>query len=113
MVGAVVALVPLEHIDSFIRVRDVPHSQITSAHLLAVRALDEREELEPRLRQILFDANRTSGPRGFSAVLQRQGISPGGCNGRDGNPDAKTTPTKAASRGDDLNTSITGPNHRQ
>lgn len=53
------ALIPLEDIDSFIRVRDIAQSQITGAHLLAVRALDEREELEPRLRQVLFDANET------------------------------------------------------
>jgi len=60
MIFGGVPLVPLEDIDSFVRVRDVAQSQIRAAHLEAVKGLDEREDLEPRLRQILFDANETA-----------------------------------------------------
>ena len=52
-------LVQLDDIDSFIRVRDVQPDQVQEAHLDAIRSLDERDELEPMLRQILFDVNET------------------------------------------------------
>ncbi len=52
-------LIRLEDFDNFSDVRDCPPNGIKKLVMEAVRDLDEREELEPYVRSILFDPNDT------------------------------------------------------
>ena len=63
-------LLRVDDFDNCLQVRDTPATQITLAHLHAVRSLDEREELEPYIRAILHDPNDTPhGPAELVDVL--------------------------------------------
>jgi superfamily II DNA or RNA helicase len=53
------SLIRLEDFDNFKDTRDYPADLILPAVLNTVRQLDEREELEPYVRAILFDTNDT------------------------------------------------------
>lgn len=52
-------LLTVEDFDNFRDVRDFPPQVILQTVIDAVRGLDEREELEPYIRSILFDTNET------------------------------------------------------
>lgn len=52
-------LVTVEDFDNFKDVHDFPPQSISVTVLNSVRELDEREELEPYIRSILFDTNET------------------------------------------------------
>jgi superfamily II DNA or RNA helicase len=60
-------LVHVDEIDNFIAVRDIRPESISPEVLDAVKRLDEREELEPYLRNILFDPNET--PHGPAEIV--------------------------------------------
>lgn len=63
-------LLRIEDFDNFIEVKNFPATQVTKAHLDAVRSLDEREELEPYIRAILHDPNDTPhGPAELVDIL--------------------------------------------
>jgi hypothetical protein len=63
----------LQRIDDFVEfslVKEIQPKSITPAHLVAVRALDERQELEPYIRAILHDPNETPhGPAELVDIL--------------------------------------------
>lgn len=50
-------LITIDDFDSFIDIREFPPSTITADILNSVHNLDEREELEPFIRSILFDTS--------------------------------------------------------
>jgi superfamily II DNA or RNA helicase len=60
-------LVNIDDIDSFEQVKDYPPDIISAELLKTVRNLDEREELEPFIRSILFDSNNT--PHGPAEIV--------------------------------------------
>jgi hypothetical protein len=63
-------LLLVDDFDNFQAVRDVPPDVITHELTLAVRSLDEREELEPFVRRILFDTGETPhGPMEIADIL--------------------------------------------
>jgi hypothetical protein len=53
-------LLRVDDLDNFNEIRTVLPNAISAEHLEAVRALDEREELVPYLRAILYDQKGTS-----------------------------------------------------
>jgi len=64
------ALITIEQIDNFREVRDVPPSQISEKLLHTVQNLNEKEELEPFFRSILFDSSDTPhGPAELVDIL--------------------------------------------
>src|SRR6266436_1206004 len=60
-------LTPIETFDCFREVKDWPAAGITANHLDMIKALDEREELEPFLRSILTDLGQT--PHGPAEIV--------------------------------------------
>ena len=62
-------LIKVQDIDQFCEVVNVPDAAITADVLASVRHLDERRELEPMLREILWDPDRNAtwpyGNRGY------------------------------------------------
>lgn len=61
-----------QDVDQFFQVVNIPEGSITPDTLAGVRQLDERRELEPMLRQILFDPGETPhGPTEIADVLTR------------------------------------------
>jgi superfamily II DNA or RNA helicase len=60
-------LLALDEIDGFREVGRVPPAEVTDDLVDAVRALDEREEIEPFVRRILFDAGET--PHGPAEIV--------------------------------------------
>jgi superfamily II DNA or RNA helicase len=60
-------LLSIDQINSFEAVRDWPASSLSDAVRTAVAALDERSELEPFLRDALFDPNAT--PHGPAEIV--------------------------------------------
>jgi superfamily II DNA or RNA helicase len=60
-------LLALDDVDSFDEVRRVTASDVTDDLIMAVRDLDEREEIEPFVRRILFDAGET--PHGPAEIV--------------------------------------------
>ena len=73
------SLLRIDDLDNFSEVRAIPASLIDPRHLQAVRALDEREELEPYIRAILHDPNDTShGPAELADILTHKVTIHGG-----------------------------------
>ena len=63
-------LIKIQDIDQFYEVVNVPEAAITTAVLDSVRQLDERRELEPMLREILWDPTDTPhGPTEIADIL--------------------------------------------
>lgn len=63
-------LIRLHEIDQFERVVRIPEAAITTDVLNGIRGLDERRELVPALREILFDPNETPhGPTEIADIL--------------------------------------------
>lgn len=63
-------LVRLQDIDQFFDVVRVPESAVTAEVLDGVRALDERRELEPMMRELLWDPTETHhGPTEIADIL--------------------------------------------
>lgn len=63
-------LIKIQDIDQFFEVINVPDSAITSGILESVRQLDERRELEPMLREIVWDPTETPhGPTEIADIL--------------------------------------------
>src|SRR5437868_14809928 len=60
-------LSPIEVFDCFREVKDWLAKDITAKHCDVVKALDEREELEPFLRSILTDFGQT--PHGAAEIV--------------------------------------------
>src|SRR5262245_12741221 len=60
-------LLTVEEFDNFRDVRDFPPNSIAAPVIDTVRDLDEREELEPYIRSILFDTNET--PHGPAEIV--------------------------------------------
>jgi len=63
-------LIRLQDVDQFFDVVRVPESAVTQELLTGLRDLDERRELEPLLREILWDPNETPhGPTEIADIL--------------------------------------------
>jgi hypothetical protein len=63
-------LIKVQDIDQFCEVVNVPDAAITADVLASVRQLDERRELEPMLREILWDPTETPhGPTEIADIL--------------------------------------------
>jgi superfamily II DNA or RNA helicase len=60
-------LLALDEVDSFNEIRRIRPDDITDDLVRAARALDEREEIEPFVRRILFDAGET--PHGPAEIV--------------------------------------------
>lgn len=67
MGSAMDLLITIDDFDNFKEIRDFSVKQISKKVLDTVRALDEREELEPFIRSILFDAGET--PHGPAEIV--------------------------------------------
>jgi len=66
-------LIKIQDIDQFFEVVNVPDAAITSKILEGVRQLNEPRELEPMLREILWDPNETPhGPTEIADILTTQ-----------------------------------------
>jgi hypothetical protein len=61
------SLLRIDDFDNFRQVKDYACQSVTGSLLDAVRALDEREELEPFIRSILFDSSST--PHGPAEIV--------------------------------------------
>jgi hypothetical protein len=71
----------MEEFEVFKEVKDHPSKAMNDAIVASVRKLDEREELEPFIRTILFDANATPhGPAEIVDILTHK-VSVGGTAG--------------------------------
>ena len=63
-------LLELHDIDEFLAVRALPNAAITRAVLSSIAQLDEANELEPALRQIIYDPTETPhGPTEIADIL--------------------------------------------
>lgn len=63
-------LITFDQFGCFKSAKDFPPDNVTNELLNAVRALDEKEELEPFIRQILFDSNSTPhGPAEIADII--------------------------------------------
>ncbi len=60
-------LIKIEHIDNFNEISNFPPSVISKEVIARVKSLDEREELEPYIRSIIFDVNAT--PHGPAEIV--------------------------------------------
>jgi predicted NACHT family NTPase len=58
--GPVGHLIEIHDVDEFAKIVSVPPASIDSAILSEIRQLDERTQMEPFIRQILFDPNETA-----------------------------------------------------
>lgn len=77
-------LITIDEIDNFKEIKDVYPETITKSYIETIRRLDEREELEPFLRAILFDINDTPhGPAELVDIFTHR-ISVNGINGMAG-----------------------------
>ncbi len=71
-------LVKIQEIDQFYEVISVPEGVITPAVLGSVRQLDERCDLEPMLREVLWDPTETPhGPTEIADILTTKIRVPG------------------------------------
>ena len=63
-------LIKIQDIDQFFDVVNVPYAAVNPVVLGSVRQLDERRELEPMLREILWDPTETPhGPTEIGDIL--------------------------------------------
>lgn len=63
-------LIKIQDIDQFAEVVNIPEASITADILNSVRQLDERQDLEPMLREILWDPTETPhGPTEIADIL--------------------------------------------
>ncbi|MBZ5704607.1 MAG: DEAD/DEAH box helicase [Acidobacteriia bacterium] len=63
-------LITIDDFENFADVRDSPAAEVSASLLKVVRSLDEREELEPYVRSILFDSSSTPhGPAELVDIL--------------------------------------------
>lgn len=68
--GSLSRLVNIQDIDQFFKIVEIPEEAITPAVVGSVRNLDEKRELEPMLREILFDPTETPhGPTEIADIL--------------------------------------------
>jgi superfamily II DNA or RNA helicase len=71
-------LLRIDEFANFVQVRDIPPKDVTHEHLQVVRTLDERQELEPYIRAILYDSNETPhGPAELVDILTHKLIIDG------------------------------------
>ena len=69
-------LTKIDEFECFKEVRDFPPDSITEPLINAVKGLDEREELEPFIRMVLFDSNATPhGPAELVDILTHKVIA--------------------------------------
>jgi hypothetical protein len=61
------SLITIEDFDNFNQVKSCPPQDVSSDVIDTIRALDEREELEPYIRSILFDSSYT--PHGPAEIV--------------------------------------------
>ncbi len=61
------SLITIEEFENFRHVKDYPPRDVSNDLIRAVRALDEREDLEPYIRSILFDSSST--PHGPAEIV--------------------------------------------
>jgi len=77
-------LITIDEIDNFKEIKNVSPETIANSYIETIRGLDEREELEPFIRSILFDINDTPhGPAELVDIFTHR-ISVGGINGMAG-----------------------------
>ena len=63
-------LIKIQDLDQFCRVINIPEAAITAGILRSVRQLDERKDLEPMLREVLWDPTETPhGPTEIADIL--------------------------------------------
>jgi len=62
--------IKINEIDEFSEINSIPSGAISQTILSNVRGLDEKQEMEPFLRQILYDPNETPhGPTEIADIL--------------------------------------------
>ncbi len=63
-------LLSIDNIDSFIKVRDIKEDEVNPSVIKSVQALNEKTELEPFIRQCIYDFNDTPhGPTEITDIL--------------------------------------------
>jgi hypothetical protein len=63
-------LIKLHEIDEFSKVKNIPDGAISEEILLNIKNLDEKKEIEPFIREILYDPNETPhGPAEIADIL--------------------------------------------
>jgi hypothetical protein len=63
-------LIKIQEIDEFSEVTSIPNAAISETIISSIRELDEKKEMEPFLRQILYDPNETPhGPTEIADIL--------------------------------------------
>ena len=63
-------LIKIQEIDQFVETLSIPENAISDEILENVRQLDEKQELEPAIKQILYDPNETPhGPTEIADIL--------------------------------------------